>query len=165
MEMEMDTTTGMDFQPVPLSTLILAIPQNSVEKKELQDSYKWFEGIENTFINSECPNNFKVRYAISVLHKRALTWWNEEKRTRGAEAALALTWDQAKDIMKAEFCPRNEIKKLEDEFHDLAQDSGENLAYNTRFHELSLLLPHKVTPLPIAIEKYIGGLPMQIQDT
>ena len=76
-----------------------------------------------------------------------------------------MTWDQVKEVMKEEFCPRNEVKKLEDEFHTLAQDSGENLAYNTRFHELSLLLPHKVTPLPVAIEKYIGGLPMQIQDT
>src|ERR1044071_9953441 len=34
---------------------------------------QWFEGIENTFINSECPGNLKVRYAMSVLHKRALT--------------------------------------------------------------------------------------------
>src|ERR1043165_4730301 len=65
---------------------------------------QWFEGIENTFINSECPNNFKVRYAMSVLHKRALTWWNEEKRTRGAEVALTMTWDQVKEIMKDEFC-------------------------------------------------------------
>ena len=93
---------------------------------------------------------------MSVLHKRALTWWNEEKRTRGAEVALTMTWDQVKEIMKAGFCPRNEVKKLEDEFHTLAQDSGENLAYNTRFHELSLLLSHKVTPLSVAIEKYIG---------
>src|ERR1044071_5508452 len=53
---------------------------------------QWFEGIENTFINSEYPDNFKVRYAMSVLHKRALTWWNEEKRTRGAEVARLRNW-------------------------------------------------------------------------
>ncbi|KAI3732725.1 hypothetical protein L1987_63932 [Smallanthus sonchifolius] len=57
------------------------------------------------------------------------------------------------------------MKKLEAEFWDLAQDSGENLAYTTRFHELSLLVPHMVTPLARGIEKYIGGLPMKIQDT
>ncbi|KAI3797710.1 hypothetical protein L1987_32973 [Smallanthus sonchifolius] len=51
------------------------------------------------------------------------------------------------------------------EFWDLAQDSGESLAYTTRFHELSLLVPHMVTPLSRCIEKYIGGLPRQIQDT
>ncbi|KAI3805555.1 hypothetical protein L1987_28049 [Smallanthus sonchifolius] len=57
------------------------------------------------------------------------------------------------------------MKKLEAEFWDLAQDSGESLAYTTRFHELSLLVPHMVTPLARGIEKYIGGMPMKIQDT
>ncbi|KAK1409075.1 hypothetical protein QVD17_35600 [Tagetes erecta] len=126
---------------------------------------QWFESTENTFLNSECPDNLKVRHAASVLQKRALTWWNGEKRTRGVDVAMALTWDQFKDLMTKEFCPRNEIKKLEAEFWDLAQEGGENLAYTNRFHELSLLVPHLVTPLPRAIEKYIGGPPMQIQDT
>ncbi|KAI3704632.1 hypothetical protein L1987_74858 [Smallanthus sonchifolius] len=101
---------------------------------------QWFESIEGTFINAACPENLKVRYATSVFQKRALTWWNGEKRNRG-------------------------IEKLEAEFWDLKQDSGESLAYTTRFHELSLLMPHMVTPLSRAIEKYINGLPMQIQDT
>ncbi|KAK1415005.1 hypothetical protein QVD17_30774 [Tagetes erecta] len=126
---------------------------------------QWFESTENTFLNSECPDNLKVRHAASVLQKRALTWWNGEKRTRGVDAAMTLSWDQFKDLMTKEFCPRNEIKKLEAEFWDLAQEGGENLAYTNRFHELSLLVPHLITPLSRAIEKYIGGLPMQIQDT
>ncbi|KAD5318040.1 hypothetical protein E3N88_17986 [Mikania micrantha] len=126
---------------------------------------QWFESIESTFIHSDCPENLKVRYATSVFQKRALTWWNGEKRTRGSDAALALTWTEVKQLMTNEFCPRNEMRKLEAEFWDLKQDSGENLAYTTRFHELSLLVPHLVTPLSRAIEKYIGGLPMQIQDT
>ncbi|KAI3815663.1 hypothetical protein L1987_15341 [Smallanthus sonchifolius] len=97
---------------------------------------QWFESIENTFLNSDCPDNLRVRHATSV-----------------------------KRLMTEEFCPRNEVKKLEAEFWDLAQDSGESLAYTTRFHELSLLVPHMVTPLSRCIEKYIGGLPRQIQDT
>ncbi|KAI3712190.1 hypothetical protein L1987_70740 [Smallanthus sonchifolius] len=81
------------------------------------------------------------------------------------EVAMALPWDEVKRLMTEEFCPRNEVKKLETEFWDLAQDSGESLAYTTQFHELSLLVPHMVTPLSRCIEKYIGGLPRQIQDT
>ncbi|KAI3704146.1 hypothetical protein L1987_74360 [Smallanthus sonchifolius] len=60
---------------------------------------------------------------------------------------MALPWDEVKRHMTEEFCPRNEMKKLEAEFWDLTQDSGESLAYTTRFHELSLLVPHMVTPL------------------
>ncbi|KAI3819610.1 hypothetical protein L1987_13451 [Smallanthus sonchifolius] len=126
---------------------------------------QWFESIENTFLNSDCPDNLRVRHATSVLQKRALTWWNGEKRNRGIDVAMALPWDAVKRLMTEEFCPRNEVKKLEAEFWDLTQDSGENLAYTTRFHELSLLVPHMVTPLSRCIEKYIGGLPRQIQDT
>ncbi|KAI3786518.1 hypothetical protein L1987_40260 [Smallanthus sonchifolius] len=126
---------------------------------------KWFESVENTFLNSDCPDNLRVRHATSVLQKRALTWWNGEKRNRGVDVAMALPWDEVKRLMTEEFCPRNVVKKLEAEFWDLAQDSGENLAYTTRFHELSLLVPHMVTPLSRCIEKYIGGLPRQIQDT
>ncbi|KAK1427827.1 hypothetical protein QVD17_16523 [Tagetes erecta] len=126
---------------------------------------QWFESMENTFLNSECPENLKVRHATSALQKQALTWWNGEKRKRGVDAAMALSWDEVKELMTREYCPRNEVKKLEAEFWDLAQDSGENQAYTNRFHELSLLVPHLITPLSRAIEKYIGGLPMQIQDT
>ncbi|KAI3762748.1 hypothetical protein L1987_53189 [Smallanthus sonchifolius] len=125
---------------------------------------QWFETMESTFLNSDCPDNLWVCYATSVLQKRALSWWNGEKRTRGAEVATSLSWDDLKKAMTDEFCPRNEMRKLEAEFWDLAQDSGDNLAYTTRFQELSLLVPHMITPLAQGIEKYIGGLPMQIQD-
>ncbi|KAI3805598.1 hypothetical protein L1987_28123 [Smallanthus sonchifolius] len=103
---------------------------------------QWFEIIENTFLNSDCLDNLRVRHATSVLQKRALTWWNGEKRNRGVDVAMALPWDEVKRLMTEEFCPQNEVKKLEAEFWDLAQDSGENLANTTRFHELSLLVPH-----------------------
>ncbi|KAD3640275.1 hypothetical protein E3N88_29498 [Mikania micrantha] len=116
---------------------------------------QWFESMENTFINSDCPDNLKVHYATSVFQKRALTWWNGEKRTRGVDAALALTWTEVKNLMTTEFCPRSEMRKLETEFWELKQDSGENVIYNTPFHEYSLLVPHLVTPLERAIEKYI----------
>ncbi|KAD2230177.1 hypothetical protein E3N88_41586 [Mikania micrantha] len=122
---------------------------------------QWFESMENTFLHSDCPENLSVHFATSVFHKRALTWWNGEKRTRGLEAAMAVTWNKVKELMTREFCPRNEGKKLEVVFWELQQESGENLAYTTRFHELILLVPHMVTPFTRVIEKYIGGLPMQ----
>jgi hypothetical protein len=116
---------------------------------------EWFESMENTFINSDCPDNLRVRHATGVLQKRALTWWNGEKHARGTEAALAMSWDDFKIAMTTEFCPRSEMKKLEDEFYHLKQDSGNNVPYNNRYHELSLLIPRMVTPVSLAIEKYI----------
>src|ERR1044071_3150052 len=126
---------------------------------------EWFESMENTFINSDCPANLRVRHATGVLQKRALTWWNGEKHAQGTEAALAMSWDDFKIAMTTEFCPRSEMKKLEDVFYHLKQVSGNNVPYNNRYHELSLLIPRMVTPLPLAIEKYIEGPPPQIHDS
>ncbi|XP_022007809.1 uncharacterized protein LOC110907085 [Helianthus annuus] len=120
---------------------------------------QWFESIESTFRHVQCPNERKVDFASSVFQRRALTWWNGIMRDRGAEVAMELTWEEFKDLMKKEFCPRSEIRALENEFYYLKQDSGENRAYTDRFEQLSLLCPTMVTPLDRAIEKYIDGLP------
>jgi hypothetical protein len=125
---------------------------------------QWFERIESIFSLTECPAHLQVKYAASVFTKRALTWWNQEKLTRGMEAAHALAWADLKTLMLAEFCPRNEVKKLESEFWELKQESGNNAEYTTRFHELSLLVPRMVNPVSVAIEKYIDGLPPKIRD-
>ena len=125
---------------------------------------QWFESIESTFRHVQCPNERKVDFASSVFQRRALTWWNGIMRDRGAEVAMELTWEEFKDLMKKEFCPRSEIRALENEFYYLKQDSGENRAYTDRFEQLSLLCPTMVTPLDRAIEKYIDGLPDPVQD-
>ncbi|KAI3695636.1 hypothetical protein L1987_78635 [Smallanthus sonchifolius] len=126
---------------------------------------QWFEVMKNTFEMSDCPDELKVKYASSAFQRRALTWWNAEKKIRGREGALAMTWDKLKEIIIEEFCPSNEMKKLEIELWDLTHDSGESEAYTTRFHELCILVPHLVTPLTRMIDRYIGGLPPQIRGT
>ena len=126
---------------------------------------QWFEGMENTFLHSECPDDKKTRFASSVFEKTALNWWSKEKNTRGTDEAMAMPWAELKEIMTQEFCPFSEMQNLEAEFWLLEQNSGDNATYTTRFHELSLLVPHLVTPLKRAINKYIRGLPMPIKDS
>jgi hypothetical protein len=125
---------------------------------------QWFESIGNTFTISDYPNELRVRYTGSVLQRRALAWWNGEKHTRGTNATLSLSWEEFEKILTEKFCPHNEIKELEDEFYHLIQRSGDNPDYTIRFHELSILIPHMVTPLSRAVENYIGGLPLPIKD-
>jgi len=93
-----------------------------------------------------------------------LTWWNDEKRRLGEAAVTALTWNAFKTTMTNKYCPPSEIRNLEGEFWGLKQESGENVAYNDRFSQLSTLCPKMVTPDSRGIEQYIGGLPMTIQD-
>jgi hypothetical protein len=124
---------------------------------------QWFESMESTFMVSECPEYLQVRYATSVFTTRALTWWNGQKIILGLVAISEMGWLEFKVLMRREFCPANEIAKLETEFHSLKQISGDNSTYTARFHELSLLVPHQVTPETRCISKYIDGLPIEVQ--
>ncbi|KAD5960467.1 hypothetical protein E3N88_11939 [Mikania micrantha] len=53
---------------------------------------QWLESIEDILDFTGCPENLKVKMALSAFHKGALTWWNPEKNTRGWEVALALPY-------------------------------------------------------------------------
>ncbi|KAD7477365.1 hypothetical protein E3N88_00501 [Mikania micrantha] len=79
----------------------------------------------------------------------------------GTEGAIGLLqWlESIEDILDFTGCPEN----LKVEMWSLAQDSGENTKYTTRFHELCILVPHLFTPLSRKIEKYIEGLPLVLR--
>ncbi|KAD2393208.1 hypothetical protein E3N88_40185 [Mikania micrantha] len=125
---------------------------------------QWIEKMETTLEISNCPEQYKVKYAAGSFHKRALTWWNAQVHTRGRDEALSMPWDDFKAILRAEFCPRNELKKVETELLNLVMIGAGHLAYTTRFHELASLAPDIVPTLEKRIERYIGGLPACMQD-
>ncbi|GJW84764.1 hypothetical protein Tco_0157909 [Tanacetum coccineum] len=83
------------------------------------------------------PQNCQVKYATCTLLDGALIWWNAYVQSVGLDAANETTWTESKQIMTEEYCPRNE--------------------------EVALLCPTMVTPEYKKIERYIWGLPDDIQ--
>ncbi|XP_021971945.1 uncharacterized protein LOC110867116 [Helianthus annuus] len=126
---------------------------------------EWFDSMEVTFINSECPEELKVRSATGVFQARALDWWTNERNIRSNELAYALSWEELRQLMMEEFCPPHEQQKLEEEFWTLKQVGDENLAYTTRFKQLCFIVPHLVLTTERTIRKYINGLPPTMRDT
>jgi len=61
------------------------------------------------------------------------------------------------------YCPINEIEKLEAEFLTLQMIGADHETYTNRFNELTPLVPHLVTPESKRIGRYIWGLPHQIR--
>ncbi|GJZ19501.1 reverse transcriptase domain-containing protein [Tanacetum coccineum] len=84
-------------------------------------------------------------WASSLVNK-ALTWWNTQVQARGRVAAMAMAWNDFKALMVEEFCPSNEMEKLENEFWNHKMVGANHAAYTDRFHELAKLVPHLVTP-------------------
>jgi hypothetical protein len=150
--------------PYSIKQFTLCKPPKYSGKEGATALLQWFEALESTFVVSECPDHLQVRYATTVLTKRALTWWNGQKIIYGLEGLSDLNWIEFKSLLLDEFCPDNEIAKLEEEFNRLEQKGGDHNTYTNRFHELSLLVPHQVTPEPRAIRKYIRGLPIEVRN-
>ncbi|XP_076954562.1 uncharacterized protein LOC143629081 [Bidens hawaiensis] len=113
---------------------------------------QWYEKMGRVFLHIECPDDKRTRFASTVFEKGALTWWVKETSTRGAEADMALPWNELKDLMTRQFCPPNELMNLGTEFWNLKQEGGEHSVYTSRFNKLSVLVPHLITPNSRAIE-------------
>ncbi|GKC27265.1 putative reverse transcriptase domain-containing protein [Tanacetum coccineum] len=112
---------------------------------------------------SRCKDSQKVKYTAGSFVCKALTWWNSQIHTRGREAAVGMSWEDFKTFTKEEFCPSNEMQKLETELWNHAMVGAGHAAYTDRFHELAMLVPHLVTPEGKRIERYVYGISLQIR--
>nr|GEX67619.1 putative reverse transcriptase domain-containing protein [Tanacetum cinerariifolium] len=74
---------------------------------------RWIKKMKSVIDNSGCLANRRVEYTASSFIGKILTWWNTQVQARGRDAANAMTWDDFKALLTMEFCPSNEIKKLE----------------------------------------------------
>ncbi|GKD04770.1 putative reverse transcriptase domain-containing protein [Tanacetum coccineum] len=123
----------------------------------------WFESIESVLHITKCPAKSHVEFASSMLQGRALTWWNTLVQTRGRAIAIAQTWEDFKKLMMEEYCPDDEIQKLETEFWIHKMVGSIIDGYTARCHKLARLVPHMVTPENQRVNRHIRGLAPKIK--
>ena len=114
--------------------------------------------MESVFFRSNCPQADRVKYATGTLEGAALTWWNSQVQMLGVDIANATPWEDFKNLMKEEYCPRDEIQKLETEYFNLKMVGSEIEKYTERSHELAIMCPDQSNPPHKRIELYIKGL-------
>ncbi|GKE88900.1 reverse transcriptase domain-containing protein, partial [Tanacetum coccineum] len=79
----------------------------------------WFEWTESVFSHSNCVEEHKVTFATGTLTDDALSWWNAYAQPIGIEQANKITWTELKRLLTNKYCPRTEVRKMEDEFYNL----------------------------------------------
>ncbi|GJV47987.1 putative reverse transcriptase domain-containing protein [Tanacetum coccineum] len=124
---------------------------------------RWFKKMETVFHISNCLEKSQVKYATCTLLDGALTWWNSHKRTIGTEATFSMSWRELMKQMTEVYCPRNEIQKMETELWNLTVKTNDLTAYTHRFQELTMMCTKMVPEEEGRVEKFIGGLPDNIQ--
>ncbi|GJR71987.1 putative reverse transcriptase domain-containing protein [Tanacetum coccineum] len=106
---------------------------------------RWFENMESIFEISKCAKEDKVKYDVCTLEGRALTWWNVNVQSLGINAANQISLNELKTMMTAEYCPRTEIQKMEQELWTLSIKGDDIDGYTNRFHKLAVMCPTLVT--------------------
>ncbi|GJY78742.1 reverse transcriptase domain-containing protein [Tanacetum coccineum] len=105
---------------------------------------RWFELTELVFSRSNYTEDYKVKFATGTLTEEALSWWNSFAQPIGIEEAYKITWFEFKNLLIKKYCPRTEIKKIEDEFYNLTIKGNDLKTYVRRFQELAVLCPTMV---------------------
>ncbi|GJW81749.1 hypothetical protein Tco_0145724 [Tanacetum coccineum] len=81
-----------------------------------------------------------------------------------ALTVVGMTLEDFKALMREEFCPNNEMQKLESEFWCHTMVGAIHAAYTDRFHKLARLVPHLVTPENKRIERNKADLDTMSMD-
>ncbi|GJX72133.1 reverse transcriptase domain-containing protein [Tanacetum coccineum] len=127
------------------------------------DLIRWFERTESIFSRSKCAEEDRVTFATGTLTNDALSWWNAYAQPIGIEQANKITWTELKRLLTNKYCPRTEVKKMEDEFYNLVVKGDDLKTYVRRFQELAVLCPNMVPNSEKLMEAFIGGLPQSIK--
>ncbi|GJT65031.1 putative reverse transcriptase domain-containing protein [Tanacetum coccineum] len=125
---------------------------------------RWFEKIESVFGISECAERSKVKFAAATLQGRALTWWNSQVATLGLDVVNGKSWTDMRKMMMEEFCPDEEVQRLENELRSLKLRDTNIAAYTQRFNELAETTSSRPTVLNEAVRMAHTLMEQKIQD-
>ncbi|GJX80366.1 reverse transcriptase domain-containing protein [Tanacetum coccineum] len=112
---------------------------------------RWFERTESVFSRSRCAEENKVTFAYA--HAQPM----------GIEQANQITCTELKRLLTNKYCPRTEIRKMEEELYNLIVKGNDLKPYVRRFQELTVLCPNMVPNNEKLLEAFIGGLPRSIE--
>ncbi|GJW08238.1 reverse transcriptase domain-containing protein [Tanacetum coccineum] len=94
---------------------------------------RWFERTKSVFSRSKCAEEDKVTFATGTLTDDALSWWNSYAQSIGIDQANQITWTELKRLLTNKYCPRTEVKKMEDKFYNLVVKGNDLKTYIRRF--------------------------------
>ena len=123
---------------------------------------RWLEKVESVFVMCNCPAGDRVKYATATFEGPALSWWNATTQNVGLGEAIAMPWAEFVQLLRGEYCPREEIQKLEHEVWSYKMVGSEIEEYTVRRNELAVLCPDLHTPEYRRIEHYVSGLVPEI---
>ncbi|KAD4982495.1 hypothetical protein E3N88_19166 [Mikania micrantha] len=131
-------------------------------KKDAVATCHWVSAMEAVITISECREGQAVKFAAHSFTEEALHWWNTVKQSKTNTDVEGLKWENLKELVMKQFCPKNEIDKIEREFLTLKAGRMNHRQYTSKFNEMSRLVPHLVKTEERRMKLYVEGLPPRV---
>ncbi|GJW13307.1 reverse transcriptase domain-containing protein [Tanacetum coccineum] len=106
-------------------------------EEQIEDILNYLEELSFHRIEKMEEGRINVTFATGTLTDDALSWWNAHAQPMGIEQANQITWTELKRLLTNKYCPRTEIKKMEDKFYGLTVNGSDLKTYIRRFQELA----------------------------
>nr|GEX22438.1 reverse transcriptase domain-containing protein [Tanacetum cinerariifolium] len=111
----------------------------------------------------KCAEENNVTFATGTLTHDVLSGWNAYAQLIGIKQANQITWTELKRLLTNKYCPRTEIKKMEEELYNLTVKGNDLKPYVRRFQELTVLCSNMVPNTKKLLEAFVRGLPQSIE--
>ncbi|GJZ40766.1 putative reverse transcriptase domain-containing protein, partial [Tanacetum coccineum] len=160
---EAPTMTQAAIKKLVADSVSAALEAQAATMTGAVDLIHWFERTESVFSRSKCAEKNKVTFATGTLTDDALSRWNAYAQPIGIDRANRITWTELRSLLTNKYCPRTEVRKMEDELYNLTVKGNDLKTYIRRFQELAVLCPNMVPNTEKLLEAFIGGLPRSIE--
>ncbi|XP_074304333.1 uncharacterized protein LOC141639050 [Silene latifolia] len=121
----------------------------------------WLRSFDKLFEAIQCPETWRVGFAVYYLVGQADLWWETVKERSYEEG---FDWAKFKELMRSKFYPPSLRRQKEDEFNKLVQGSLSVTAYASKFMELSRFAPHMVATEELRMNRFEKGLKWDLRD-
>nr|GEW41130.1 hypothetical protein [Tanacetum cinerariifolium] len=107
-------TTRANPDPTRTTTATEPMTQEAINNLIAQRVTEALAEYETQKYISNCTTKNQVKFASYTLIGSALTWWNSHMRAVSQEVSYAMPWKTLRQMMTVKYCPRGEVKKLEE---------------------------------------------------
>ncbi|XP_048498024.1 uncharacterized protein LOC125496567 [Beta vulgaris subsp. vulgaris] len=122
---------------------------------------EWLNSMEKLFDAIQCPEKWKVNFAVFYLKGQADLWW---KTAKGLQSQPGFGWEKLKEVMRNQFYPQSLQLQMESEFIQLKQRNMFVLEYDVKFNELARFAPDLVTTDRWRMNCFESGLNLELQE-
>ncbi|KAL2232342.1 UNVERIFIED_CONTAM: hypothetical protein Sindi_1414200 [Sesamum indicum] len=123
---------------------------------------EWLRNTERVLDRIECTSEQKLRYAVSLLEKDALDWWETVLGSRNRPATL--TWNDFLKEFVDKYTPPVYRNRKKVEFLEFKQNELSVAEYELQFVRLSKYAPKEVSTDELRRDRFERGLRLEIRE-